>query len=126
MGVFDKLLKKRPTVQIKTELNASSDLHSKLAGTTNYQDALKKCKRGDGLWLLREPKNPYDPNAISVWSQSKELIGYIKKDLAAELAPQMDRGQWIEVKIANLTGGTPDKPTIGCNIHITFEWVENL
>jgi integrase len=42
------------------------------------------------------------------------------------LAPRMDKGQWIEATIAEFTGGTPDKPTIGCNIHITYEHIEGL
>lgn len=126
MAFLGSLFKKKPKVAIVAELHAKRDFHSKIAGTPNYQDALKKCKEGERLWLLREPNNPYDPNAISVWSQSKEIIGYIKRDLAADLAPQMDRGQWIEVKISELTGGTADKPTIGCNIHMTFDQVQGL
>jgi hypothetical protein len=116
-----KPLAKKPSASRVIDVHTKKDFYSSLAGESHYQGALRNCEEGERLWLHREPDNPYDPNAISAWNQSKQLIGYIKRDIAADLAEQMDRGQWIEVTIANLTGGTPDKPTIGCNIHITFE-----
>lgn len=133
MGFLDKLFGRTQRETANKRASALSlgmhiqrDFHSKIAGASNYQDAIKHCKAGERLWLVREPNNPYDRNAISVWNQGKELIGYIGKDLAADLAGQMDRGQWIEVTVSELTGGTPDKPHVGCNIHITFQQVEDI
>ncbi|MGQ9474676.1 MAG: HIRAN domain-containing protein [Actinomycetota bacterium] len=95
--------------------------YSKVAGTSFHQDALKRCKEGEPLRLVREPENPYDRNAIAVYSQSNELIGHIKRDLAAELAPLMDSGVPIDVRISELTGGTEDKPAVGCNILVQYD-----
>jgi hypothetical protein len=39
--------------------------------------------------LCREPDNPQDSNAIIVETQSGQQIGYIRRELAALLAPQM-------------------------------------
>jgi hypothetical protein len=103
------------------DLDMQRKFHSNIAGTSHYQDALRRCKAGERLWLLREPNNPYDTNAVSVWGQAGELIGYINRELAVDLAPQMDRGVWIEVTISELTGGTPDNPTLGCNIYLEFK-----
>lgn len=132
MGFFDRF-KQRPHKEVQVpqpkitlELNRPRAFHTKLAGTSNYKDALKGCKPGERLWLQREPNNPYDANAISVWSSSKKLVGYIKKDLAADLAPQMDRGNWIEATIKSITGGTEDKPNIGCNIFLEFTQVTDI
>lgn len=41
------------------------------------------------IQLEREPQNPYDPNAIKVMADGKQ-IGYIGKDYSGILAPMMD------------------------------------
>lgn len=46
----------------------------------------------DVLELEREPHNQYDANAIQVIAYG-EHIGYIQRDLAALIAPQMDAGE---------------------------------
>lgn len=57
------------------------------------------------LFLEREPGNQYDKNAICVmdscrsdWERRK--VGYVPRNVAAELAPQIDRGEtftgWLE------------------------------
>lgn len=53
------------------------------------------CEDGVVLTLQREPENPHDANAIKVLSPDPEAIhiGYIAKEIAAEIAPLMDSGQ---------------------------------
>ena len=50
--------------------------------------------------LVREPDNQFDPNAIKVilLEHTPGLhIGYLSRDIAAKLAPQMDEGRiWLE------------------------------
>jgi hypothetical protein len=53
------------------------------------------CEEGDPLTLEREPTNKEDPNAIKVLHERGHL-GYIGRELAAELAPAMDRGVLFE------------------------------
>ena len=44
--------------------------------------------------MRREPRNHYDPNAIAVLTANGHAqAGYIPKEVAAKLAPMMDRGQ---------------------------------
>lgn len=61
--------------------------------------ARRRCR----VYLYREPENRYDRNAIRIqdgvdWEVQK--LGYVPRDVAAVLAPQMDRGEtfaaWIE------------------------------
>ena len=59
---------------------------------------------GVGLELIREPQNPYDPNAIAVRYGALPL-GYLKKGIAAHLAPLVDAGARYRARIASLTGG---------------------
>lgn len=51
-------------------------------------------EEGEELVLVREPGNAYDTNAIKVLHPENEIhLGYIEKDIAAELAPRMDDGE---------------------------------
>eukprot|EP00536_Pseudo-nitzschia_multiseries_P013974 jgi/Psemu1/327386/estExt_fgenesh1_pg.C_6390001 len=47
--------------------------------------------RGEYVNIVREPHNPYDGNAIRVDNMQGEKVGHIKRQLAAILAPLMDR-----------------------------------
>jgi HIRAN domain len=75
----------------------------------------KYIKFGSKLVLTREPDNPKDPNAIMVnlpvrgGAHMLEL-GYVPKELAAQIAPRMDAGEQFRstfrTKIINeKTGG---------------------
>lgn len=41
------------------------------------------------VFLLREPTNPHDPNAIQVLGQAREMIGYVPAEAAASMAAIM-------------------------------------
>ncbi|KAJ2749062.1 hypothetical protein GGI19_005844, partial [Coemansia pectinata] len=43
--------------------------------------------------FIREQFNPYDPNAIGIYSQRNEKLGHLPRWLAAVLAPCMDNAQ---------------------------------
>jgi len=59
-------------------------------------------KVGDPLTLVREPDNPYDPNAVRVeWRGEK--LGYVPRVDNADLARHMDRGTNVEARISRLT-----------------------
>lgn len=50
-------------------------------------------EEGQKLNLEREAGNPHDENAIKVIEpDSGEFIGYVAKEIAADLAPHMDEG----------------------------------
>ena len=102
--------------------------HSKVTGVTkNNEDGSsrqgiirKELKVGDMLLLDREPKNPYDRNAIAVvTSDNEKKIGYINAELASRLAPLMDRGHFIDCYVADITGGAPGE-SYGVNIRLTI------
>lgn len=117
MGLFKR---KIPSIDISIKAEMPHKFHSKVAGASHYQDAIKKCKKKEKLKLVREPDNPYDSNAISVWNKAGMQIGHLKKEVAAEIAPVLDNGTWVNVEVSEITGGTADKPTRGCNIHISW------
>lgn len=69
----------------------------KVKGVT-FRDAQRNiktfgCKDIGSYALVREPDNPYDPNAIRVALAGIVFMGYVPKDVARELAPLMDEGR---------------------------------
>jgi hypothetical protein len=56
---------------------------------------------GDTLTLVREPDNPYDPNAVRVeWRGHK--VGYVPRTDNEALARFLDQGMRAEAKIVRL------------------------
>ena len=61
----------------------------------------------------REPDNPYDEFAISLWVKTRTLgifeterqIGYFNSDVACDLAPDLDNGGWAHITVKDVTGG---------------------
>jgi hypothetical protein len=52
---------------------------------------------GAELTLEREAHNPYDPNAIMVKDPATgEHLGYVAKEVAVDLAPEMDAGKFAK------------------------------
>jgi hypothetical protein len=69
----------------------------KLVGVT-FKDAQNNimtfgCKDIGSYSLVREPDNPYDPNAIRVALAGIVFLGYVPREVAKELAPLMDEGR---------------------------------
>jgi HIRAN domain len=72
----------------------------------HHAEALARAEAGPGavLELRRDPGNEHDPNAIQVWAGGAvgaggaEQLGWVPRELAAELAPQLDEGKaWSAV-----------------------------
>lgn len=117
--------------KIKTEESPSLksdfsiDISTKVVGVTknndegvNIQNILPELENGSKLNFVREPNNPYDTNAIKVICDYQH-IGYIKAELAEEIAPIMDSGKELNGYITQITGGIDGK-NYGCNMHISI------
>jgi hypothetical protein len=48
---------------------------------------------GSPLELRRDPANPHDENAISVHTANGAQVGWVPREAAAELAPEIDSGR---------------------------------
>ncbi len=88
----------------------------KIVGCTfeNRQEKIKNMNPMiDALIIVREPENPYDENALKVlidtgMGETKEEMvdaGYIPRNLAKTLAPQIDAGKHIMVHNYFIIGG---------------------
>jgi hypothetical protein len=67
--------------------------------------------------LHREPENKYDPNAIQIRIEGMH-IGYVPKQIAAGLAPRMDRGTRIEVCTVEVVYGGDGPITFGARLDL--------
>lgn len=94
-------------------------------GTQRETIIVSKCHEDDMLGLAREPTNRHDKDTIQimrlVWTGEKtissaEQLGYISRELAVDLAPEIDAGETYLARITALTGG--GEHTTGVNIQI--------
>ena len=84
-----------------------NEFYTKVVGVTqekNRQLYASRCYIGQELELVRERTNPFDSNAIAVYAGNHQL-GYIKKEIAAQLAGQIDSGRHYLCYVEQVTGG---------------------
>lgn len=87
----------------------SKVLNTRVSGVTfeGRQSLIAKLTGNEPCRLQPEPTNKFDPNALAVMvACNNEVwhIGYVPKEIAAEIAPYLD-GEALMVKIAEITGG---------------------
>jgi HIRAN domain len=83
---------------------AARGLHvAGVAGAARHHgDALQSDDVAPGrrLVLRRDPENPHDANAIAVDSAAGAQVGWVPRELAAELAPDLDAGRpWAAISL---------------------------
>lgn len=78
--------------------------HAPLAGFVYYegQGVWERMQRGDRLSLIRDPANPYDPNAIRLEWQG-HMLGFVPRKENGDLARQMDLGARPDARITELS-----------------------
>ena len=84
-------------------------LFVKVAGATynNRQAYLSRLRGDEPCRIDPEPDNPYDKNALAVRCVSTDGVvhlGYVPRDLAAQIAPLLE-GEALMVTIDAITGG---------------------
>jgi hypothetical protein len=96
-----------------------------VAGEASYRQALSAltgvpCESGYCRPVLvrceREPGNRYDANAIRAIVNGQH-VGYLRRHLASQLAPPLDRAQCnVFIVPGLLRGGSMTAPHVGCHI----------
>lgn len=100
-------------------------IYTKVRGTTysNRQMLLQRLQSYDPnkiiMYLLREPENIFDSNAIkiiaSIEDRGSAVIGYLSRNLASKFSPILDSG---EIIIAILENITFCNGVYGCNLKL--------
>jgi len=98
---------------------------SKVVGVTHQnadgsdrQKILTDCECFERLELIHEDDNPVDANAIAVCRCNGDQLGHLSAGLATEVVERQQKGYRYGAYLTALTGGKPDRPTIGANILI--------
>jgi single-stranded-DNA-specific exonuclease len=105
-------------------IGEASGFNTKVVGVSfeGRQDVVAGVHEGARLELRRQPDNAYDPNAIGVWYGSLQL-GFLKRPIAARIAPNVDSGERYTAEVTAVTGGGTSAGggarSLGINIYVT-------
>lgn len=112
-------------VGIHLPADASEDsvtfpIHTKARGVTfeGRQEFLRDSKEGDALIIKHAPTPEYPDTIAIINERTGNQLGNIGADLAASLLGEFGEGCAFRGVIQEITGGTDEKSTLGCNITI--------
>jgi single-stranded-DNA-specific exonuclease len=96
----------------------AESFHTKLAGVTfeGRQAVVASLEAGALLRIERQAGNEHDPNAIALFDQVGDHVGYFNRRLAAALAPAIDKGADYEVTVTDVTGRDEAGGSLGVNV----------
>ncbi|HEV2177074.1 MAG TPA: HIRAN domain-containing protein [Terriglobia bacterium] len=83
---------------------------------TSRQEILKRCKVPEILHLRRQPNHRNDKNAIQVLRHNGEMLGFIPRNEARLMAPEMDNGRRYVAVLTTLDGGYGQKRWRGAGV----------
>jgi len=89
---------------------------SRVAGARDHHaEALQSEAAAPGrpLRLRRDAANEHDANAIAVETARGEVLGFVPRELAAEIAPSLDRGEPWTALVLREQRSTPRDPRTG-------------
>ncbi len=69
----------------------------------NGEDLLS-IRPGDDVFVVREPENSHDGNAITFFHRNGEKLGYVRQNIARYLAPVMDAGALYSARVTATLG----------------------
>ena len=69
----------------------------------NRQLDLDRLVIGDAVYLIREPSNPYDSNAVAVVNRERRVLGYLKREVSLWFAPILDKGRQFQAEVKQRT-----------------------
>jgi hypothetical protein len=98
------------------ELSARGIRVAGVAGAARHHaDALAAEDVGPGrpLELRRDPGNEHDPSAIAVHGPGGEQVGWVPREIAAELAPALDAGEPFAAVVLREQRASPRDPRSG-------------
>ena len=97
------------------ELRARGLRVAGVAGAARHHGAVlgsEAVAPGSALGLRRDPANEHDPNAIAVHAAGGAQVGWVPRELAAELAPELDAGgAWSAIALREARASPRDPRT---------------
>ena len=124
-GIVDDLFENANEILARDDYASIAEADSfvtKAVGVTfeGRQDVVSQLQAGDELLLERDYENDYDPNAVAILRENGDQLGYIRRQIAAHIAPLMDEGVGYSARVLDVTGGEDDR-SFGVNIQVDRE-----
>jgi hypothetical protein len=98
-----------------------------VAGAARFHaDALgsREVEPGSVLELRRDPANEHDPNAIAVHARGGEQVGWVPRELAEEIAPELDAGRPWSAVVLREQRASPRDPRTGLTMLLAVGEIE--
>ena len=97
------------------QLSARGVIVAGVAGAARFHDDVLQSEAvspGAPLTLRREADNEHDRNAIAVQTAAGELLGWVPREVAAQVAPELDAGRpWAAVVLRERRASPRDART---------------
>lgn len=98
------------------ELTLRGLIVATVAGAARFHDDVLQSDElspGCTLTLRREPDNEHDPNAIAVQTASSAQLGWVPREVAAQVAPELDAGRPWAATVLRERRASPRDPRTG-------------
>ena len=98
------------------ELAARGLVVAGVAGAARFHDAVLQSPEvspGSALVLRRDPRNEHDPHAIAVLATGGAQVGWVPRELAADLAAELDAGRPWSAVVLRERRDSPRQPRTG-------------
>ena len=98
------------------ELEARGLIVASVAGAARHHAAALESDAaapGSALELRRDPANEHDPDAIAVDTADREQLGWVPREIAARLAPEIDAGHAWSALALRESRPSPRDPRAG-------------
>ena len=66
------------------------------------QSLIAKLRKGEPIFLVRQPNNEYDSNAVILYAANGKDIGFLPRELAKEIAPRLDKGSPVTATVSSV------------------------
>jgi single-stranded-DNA-specific exonuclease len=101
-------------------IGEATAFNTKVVGVSfeGRQDVVAALREGEPVELRRDAANPHDANAIGVFFGALQL-GFLRRPIAARLAPNIDAGERYSAHVTAITGG--GTRSFGINIYVVRE-----
>ncbi len=98
----------------------ASRFMTKVVGVTfeGRQAVVSSLSVGQELAVVRDAHNPVDGNAIALKTLSGAQVGFLRRQIAAVLAPNIDGGMRYRACVSEVTGGT-ESQSYGANVEVS-------
>ena len=123
MSIADELFDHSQEILSRDEFAYLADarsFHTKAVGVSfeGRQAVAATLQPGDMLQVERRANNAYDTNAMALVASNGRQVGFLRRQIAAVLAPEADAGTVFEARVLGVTGGGEGR-TLGVNVQVS-------